>query len=528
MIIIRFLKKHFFTFFIILLFSGCTQQIELKSIPVEITIEGEIISVNVEVGSTVKSIIENNSIILNPLDKVEPPIFTVVTEPMTVSIIRVEEKFETEEIIIPFDQQTVRNESLPDQQTILIQPGVNGVQEVTYRLLYENGELFSRTEVRKVDLITPKPEIIMVGVQTPFSSISINGRLVYLSSGNAWMMEGETSNRKPVITNGKLDGRVLKLSPDNNWLLYTQISDDEDVINELWVVDLSKDDFDPVNLETNNVIHFADWLPRSNKTVIVSTVEPREVAPGWQANNDLIQLTLGLRGNVLRTTELIESNSGGIYGWWGTNFFVSPDSETIAFSRPDAIGLVNVEDNELEIIRNIVPYQTKSDWAWVTQLAWSDDSSFLYWINHEEDLSLSNQELSPLFNLNAYNLKTDLLLSTVANVGMFAYPTIIRDKDKNDNYNLTFLQAIFPDSSESSRYRIMLSDRDGSNLQRLFPSEDMQGLEPQTIEKSPCDISNNCQIAFLYQGNIWLLNVTQQMTAFQITGDGLITKIEWN
>ncbi len=528
MIIYRFLKKYFFIFILFPFITGCAQQIELKTIPVEITIDGEIISANVEVGSTVKSIIENNSILLNPLDKVEPPIFTVITDPTTIRIIRVEEKFETEELIIPFDQQTVRNESLPDQQTILIQPGVNGVQEVTYRLLYENGELFSRTEVRKVDLITPKPEIIMVGVQTPFSSISISGKLVYLSSGNAWLMEGETSNRKPLITNGKLDGRVLELSPDNNWLLYTQISEDEDVINELWVVDISKDELEPVYLETNNVIHFADWLPRGNKTVIVSTVEPREVAPGWQANNDLIQLTLGLRGNVLKTTELIESNSGGIYGWWGTDFFISPDSKTIAFSRPDAIGLVNVEENELDILRNIVPYQTQSEWAWVTQLAWSEDSSFLYWVNHEEDQSLSNQELSPIFNLNAYNLKSGIQLSTVTNVGMFTYPTVIRDEDKTDNFNLAFLQAIFPDASESSRYRIMLSDRDGSNLNRIFPSEDMQGLEPQTIEKSPCDVSNNCQIAFMYQGNIWLLNVSQQMSAFQITGDGLITQIEWN
>jgi len=367
----------------------------------------------------------------------------------------------------------------------------------------------------------------MIGVQTPFSSIPINGKIVYLSSGNAWMIEQETSNRKPIITNGKLDGRILKLSPDREWLLFTQISEQEDVINELWVVDLTLEELSPVNLEINNVIHFADWSLANDRTVLVSTVEPREVAPGWQANNNLLQLSLGLKGNVLKTTEIIQSNSGGIYGWWGTDFEISPNGKEIAFSRPDAIGLVNVKDNELEILSNVTPYQTQSDWAWVSQITWSSDSRYLYWINHLEDPSLSNQELSPFFNLNAYDLELDTTLTTVNNVGMFAYPKTIEFSSTINDFRISFLQAIFPESSDSSRYRLMMVDRDGSNSTRLFPNEDMQGLEPQEIISSPCEPDNSCQIGFLYQGNLWILTYTNQYTVHQITGDGLITQIEW-
>jgi hypothetical protein len=519
--------KHFLFHLFLLLLTACSEQVQITNVPIEINLDGEKINFDAEIGSTIQSIINKTSIQLNPLDKVDPPPFTVITEPISITIIRVEEKFETEEIVIPFEQQTVRNESLPDQQTILIQPGVNGVQEVTFRLLYEDGNLFSRTEVRKVDLITPKPEIIMIGVQTPFSSIPINGKIVYLSSGNAWMIEQETSNRKPIITNGKLDGRILKLSPDREWLLFTQISEQEDVINELWVVDLTLEELSPVNLEINNVIHFADWSLANDRTVLVSTVEPREVAPGWQANNNLLQLSLGLKGNVLKTTEIIQSNSGGIYGWWGTDFEISPNGKEIAFSRPDAIGLVNVKDNELEILSNVTPYQTQSDWAWVSQITWSSDSRYLYWINHLEDPSLSNQELSPFFNLNAYDLELDTTLTTVNNVGMFAYPKTIEFSSTINDFRISFLQAIFPESSDSSRYRLMMVDRDGSNSTRLFPNEDMQGLEPQEIISSPCEPDNSCQIGFLYQGNLWILTYTNQYTVHQITGDGLITQIEW-
>lgn len=526
MITLRSFYKLLLIFPFFLLLYGCTPQVEITNVPVEITVDEQTIHYNAEIGSTIQSVIEKNSIILNSLDKVDPPVFTVITEPISINIVRVEEKFETEEIVIPFDQQTVRNESLPDQQTILIQPGVNGVQEVTYRLLYENGQLFSRTEVRKVDLVTPKPEIIMIGVQTPFSSIPINGKIIYLSSGNAWMIENETANRRPIITNGKLDGRILKLSHDQNWLLFTQISEDEEVINELWVVDLTNEELSPVYLKINNVIHFADWMP-TGRSVLVSTVEPRDVAPGWQANNDLLQLTIGLSGNVLKTTEIIESNSGGIYGWWGTNFHISPDGDEIAFSRPDAIGLVNIKGKELEIITNLIPYQTQSDWAWVSQVDWSADNQYLYLVDHQEDPSISNQELSPIFNLHAYDLDRNQKLQTAMNVGMFAYPKIINSEPGENKYQLIYLQAIFPESSESSRYRLMSSDRDGSNTRTLFPSEDMQGLEPQNIVKSPCEDESACQIGFLYQGNLWISTLYPQFTIHQITGDGLITQIEW-
>ena len=512
---------------VVFTFQGCTTQSEITSIPIEIIIDEKKISLEIEIGSTIQTVLSSQEIVLNPLDKVDPPVFTVITEPVSIKIIRVEEKFETEEIVIPFEQQTVRNEALPERQNILIQPGINGIREITYRLLFENGQLFSRTEIRRVEIVNPKPEIIMIGVQSPFNSIPINGKIIYLSSGNAWMMQDQTSNRKPILTNGKLDGRILRISPNGKWLLFTQISEKEEAINELWVINTEIEDSEPVYLKIDNVIHFAEWIPGNTLSVLTSTVEPRDVAPGWQANNNLIELTLGADGKVLRTEEVIESNSGGIYGWWGTNFQFSPDGKKLAFIRPDALGLINIKDQELEIITDIIPYQTKSDWAWVSPFSWSKDNRFIYWVDHRNDPSQENPELSPIFDLKAVDTQTNQSVTANENVGMFAFPTIIQSSEIKDKYQIGFLEAIFPENSESSRYRFTVSDRDGSNSQTIFPLDDMQGLEPQKIYSSPCTDDQICQLGFIYQGNLWIINMNDQFSTHQITGDGLITRIEW-
>jgi hypothetical protein len=111
---------------------------------------------------------------------------------------------------------------------------------------------------------------------------------------------------------------------------------------------------------------------------------------------------------------------------------------------------------------------------------------------------------------------------------MFAYSSSIQSTEVRDSYRLTFLAAIFPESSNSSRYRLLVSDRDGSNSKIIFPSEDMQGLEPQKIHSSPCSNEQICQVGFIYQGNLWIIDMNNEHTTHQITGDGLITRLEWN
>lgn len=98
---------------------------------------------------------------------------------------------------------------------------------------------------------------------------------------------------------------------------------------------------------------------------------------------------------------------------------------------------------------------------------------------------------------------------------------------ENNKFMIVYLQAIFPETSDTSRYKVMISDRDGSNSYRIFPSEGNQGIDPQSISWEPCIEKSLCHAGILYQGNIWLVNVNKN-ESMQLTGDGLISRFSWN
>lgn len=480
-----------------------------------------------QVGSSVQSVLQSAGITLGTLDRTDPPTFTLITAPLSIKITRVSEEYEVEETVIPFDRQTVRNESLPEGEELLIQPGQTGLQQTTYRKVIENGVQISRNVFKVTTITEPRSEIVMVGVQAPFKPIEIPGRLAYLTGGNAWLMETRTSIRKPILTTGDLDGRIFTLSTDGNWLLFTRkTKNDVDNINSLWAINLTTDNPNPINLPIYNVIHYAGWDPIGGLAIYYSTVEPRSTPPGWQANNDLRWLSFSSSGTVEKTDTIIETNSGGIYGWWGTQFFWSPDGSKLAYARSDSVGLVDFEAGETRSLINLVPFQTGSDWSWVPGVAWSSDGNLLYTVTHGSISGTNNNESSPLFSLSTFILNNGPLIDVVPQVGMFAYP-VVSPGTAGEPSTIAYLQAIFPEQSENSRCRLALIDQDGSNLRVIFPPEGSAGLEPQHVAWAPNHGSeNNRWIAFVNQGNIWLIDPATNQTQ-QITGDGLISRLDW-
>ncbi len=484
------------------------------------------VEVLVPFGSSVIEALQLANIELGSLDRTEPPSFTFITEPTTIKITRVNEEFEQEEVIIPFERQTVKNENLTEGESLLVQPGENGIQQITYRRLIENGVETSRS-IFKIEVIKEaRPEILMIGIQSPFVPLEIPGRLAYLTAGNAWLIERDTRQRKPIVTTGDLDGRVFSLSPSGDWLLFTRKANIENEINGLWVVNLNQENAQPINLNVKNVIHFAEWLPNRTATILYSTVEPRPTAPGWQANNDLKRIVFNAAGRVIRDESIIETNAGGIYGWWGTTYHISPSTNSIAFSRPDAVGLVNEENGTLTPLINLFPFQTRSDWAWVSGIEWSADGKALYLVNHAPMSGINDPESSPLFDLSAYILPSGPLVKLVSQTGMFAYPSISKEKTKKQAW-LAYLEAIFPEQSENSRYRLVVMQPDGSNRKVIFPTEGGAGLDPQKVVWSPAqNDTTQSFLGFIYQGNVWLIS-SEDWQPRQVTGDGLITRIDW-
>jgi hypothetical protein len=536
--------------------AGCASPVATQAlIQVNITADGETLSLQLPPGSTVQQALDKAGISLEALDRSEPPVYTVLGDGASVRVIRVTEEYEVQQVVLPFEQQTLRNESLPVEQEVLIQRGKNGLQEITYRRVFEDGvEVSSQPiPVNTVIVEEPVPEIRMIGVQTPFSSVGVPGKLYYLRDGNLWLIEESTGNRRAVLTTGDLDGRILSFSDDGDWLLYTRRSKVDGRINDLWVsyigegvaaegTPVPKEDQRNVDLDVQNVIHFADWVPGSDTKIVFSTVEPRPTAPGWQANNDLQSLTFSTTGWTTKWTTILEANSGGVYGWWGTSFQWSPDNRRLVYVRPDSIGLVDYKTGAMTNTLEIAPLQTRRDWAWVPGITWGPDGNALYTVSHAGGPAGLSPEESPNFDLIAVTGSTGgetpwlsgagRTLPLASQTGMFAYPSAspLQEMGGASDYQIAYLQALFPEQSETSPYRLAVMDRDGSNRQLLFPGKESAGMEPQQYwgawSPMPLSGSGHYALAVIYQGNLYLVDVVNG-EASQVTGDGLTTRVIW-
>ena len=514
---------------------GVTQEL----ITVSINADNRDIQLSITSGSTVQEALNSAEITLGALDKVEPPLYTVLSDDSKVNVVRVREEYYIEQVIIPFDHQELRNEALLEGERRLSQPGVNGLEEITYRRIFEDNVEVSNNVIKSVVLHEAIPEVVMIGSRSTFASITIPGRIAYLCAGNAWVIDSTTGNRQLVVSTGDLDGRIFSLSNDGNFLLFTRFSSEENTINSLWFASLKNDPVRIIDLGVENIVHFAQFDPGS-KIVAYSTVEWRETSPGWQANNDLYQLDVNASGFNGSPRLDLESNSGGVYGWWGTEFSWAPDQLRFIYSRPDGIGIINSRDGIQTSILNIVPYQTGGNWAWVPGTAWSPDGNVVYAVNHVSSGDNSS-DISQEFDLVAIPLLGGSLVNLVKNVGMFAYPvpspvdrnstfinTTSGDIPDQNAFSVAYMQAIFPDQSETSQYMLNIIDRDGSNQKSLFPEDGAVGVDPQHIVWSPDSMGSdgNYSIALIYNGNIWIID-SGSGAAQQITGDGLTSRIDW-
>ena len=508
------------------LLAGCrSPQVTSADITISIKADGKSRNVTVPAGSTVSQAFEAAGIQIESLDRAEPPLYTVIDNGDEIRLTRVKEVFETEEQIIPFERQIVRNESLPEGETRLVQAGANGVQELTYRQVLEDSIEISKSVVKSVTLQEAVPEIVMIGAQSSFAPLPIPGKLVYLAGGNAWIIDASTANRTPLVTTGDLDGRIFELAPNGSYLIFTRKSTKppDKEINTLWAVRAAAGS-KAFSTSIANVVHFADWIPNTS-SIAYSTVEPRSTAPGWQANNDLHRYSI----STGEKRKILDASSGGVYGWWGMTFAFSADGR-LAYARPDGIGLVDLDGKYLKPLLDITPLNTHSDWAWLPAITWGADGKTLYFTSHAPPTHLVSEEDSPFFDISATSFENNATMQIAQQTGMFAYPSAspLQSSSRERQYQVAYLQATFPEQSETSRYRVVVMDRDGSNRRIIFPAIDAPGLEPQTPAWAPDPIDGQAGdfLAVIYQGNLWLVD-SGNSQAYQVTGDGLVTRIDW-
>jgi resuscitation-promoting factor RpfB len=576
------MHRHIYPLLIVIcLLIGCGTPTQAGP-TVTIIVDGTSKIVPITSEASISDVLRENDITLGNLDRVNPPLRNRVSNGMTIQIVRVEEQTVIEEVPIPFERRTVPNESLPVGQSQILNAGVAGVAQVTYRIIYEDGiEVGQRIEINRVPITLPKDEVVMVGSQGDLPTVTVNGTLAYSSGSNVWITRQNSANKRPLTDDGGVDGRVFELSEDGQRLLFTRnndktgrfgednstaeaVSSEQQLDNSLWAIfDTAAQEPEAVRLDLNNIL-YAEWVPGTERTIVYSTAEPRPGWPGWQANNDLWTAQISATGAIIRPERLLEPSSGGVYGFFGTFFHFSPDGVTLAWAQPDAVGVLipdyaasededeetaTIEPTPTEVLEpeaseepdlpsELPPGYTREtlasfaprnayDFVWVPGLAWAPDGGVLITTLHGDPLGGEAPEDSPIFNLAALLIEGAVKIDLRAQVGMWSMAQYGPVDEDGAGGLLAFLQSTNPLDSVSSRYQLIVMDRDGSNRRLIYPADDQPGLSPGDLDyKGFVWSPDGRQIALIYQGNLFLVDVVTGL-AQQITQDGQAGSPRW-
>lgn len=484
-----------------------------RPVPVRVVADGQQQTIYVH-GPTVRDALAQGGISLGDLDRVSPPETVRITPGMVITVTRITQTLEIQEIHIPFPRQILKDARLAPGETRLIRRGEPGIEHVTIRITWADGQPIERQEIHRERLRDPVPEIVAVSLQDEVASVPISGTLVFLARRDAWRIAGETSRIQRLTTLGDLDGRVFTLSPDARFLVFSRApaSPTLDLLNTLWGLDLQTDPPRLQPLGLRNVL-WLEWSPRGD-ALAFTTGEPSPGPPGWRAHNDL---WIG-RWNAgrIEARRVLTPTAGGPYGWWGMTWAWSPDGRRLAFGRTDGIGILEWAKGETTTLISFPAYETRGAWAWVPALAWSPDGRHLTALVHGPPRFGEPPEQSTRFDLWIFAVDEGWARPLIEDVGMWA--GVLWSPQ-----GLFFGQARQPEAGDAARYDLYGADHDGSDRRRLFPPEGEIGFGGQPDLRVTPDGQG---LLVRYQGDLYWIALPSGRI-HRLTAQGDIAAMAW-
>ena len=509
---------HFIIILLVSVLTACGPGRLPEQVIVSLTSDGETRELTLPQGSTVSDALRSASVTLAELDRVRPPETVLLTSGQTITVTRIIQTTEQVTETTPFQTQKLPDTTLLPGEQRVIQAGRNGIVGTTYRLVYEDGQLISRTEINQEELAAPVSEIIRVGLEDDYRTVQLAGTLVYLSNNNAYVMRDVSANKHPLTSEGDLDAHVFTLSPDGRWLMYTRGS--TETLNSLWIVDTTLATSEPKALGIDGVL-WADFAP-DGKSIAYSRGEPAPGLPGWKALNDLSIAPIK-DGKLSKAKEILPASANAQYAWWGQNFIWSPDGRWLAYANTEEIGVISptAKITRTFPLIDFAAYDTRSTWAWTPTLSWSPDGEFLTAVVHSPSPTGESAEDSPAFDVAVLGISPTLQARLAVGAGMWAAPRWTGDQPANTQ--IVFGAAETSYASDTSRYALYVMDRDGSNRQLLFPEEGLpgiRGLPDFTIAP------DGRGVLVAYQGDLYWINFKTGHTR-RLTADGSISLPRW-
>ena len=468
--------------------------------------------------ATVGEALKQADISLNPADEVDPPLSSNIplsesTTPYNITVVRVTEALEVIPESIPYGRRIVRSaEMATDDEPRILQTGMPGLQEVSLRIVFRDGIEAERWPTAVQILEPAVDEIIMIGVGSDKETMTIPGRLAYLSNGRAIVLEGRTDAPRQLEIEGSIDGRVFELSPDGKFLLYTLGNGEENegtFSNELWVISTDAG-ATGTSLQVENVL-WAGWDPAAVEPPRIAYTTARSVAlpPGWEALNDLWLLTLPAEGELSAPIRIIETYPATL-GWWGGYYAWAPGGDRMAYAFADEVGILAIPtidslgvegastpEPSRTVLHDFTAYETDADWAWLPSLSWSADGRFLTFTAYENE--------SSRFDLWLADTATSSAVPLAENAGLWSAAVWSPAADPPES-SMAYLQAVDPEAGEESSYALWLAESDGSNKTRLFPPEGEVGLFGRTGNTLSWGPSPDI-VAFIFDEELHILDI---------------------
>jgi len=468
--------------------------------------------------ATVNQALKEAGVALGALDRVSPPSWTAIAPGLRIVVVRVTEEMLTQTQPIPYARKIIHDEALPAGEHRLIQAGKEGVEELTYRIVREDGVEVSRNLVKRATAVAPVDEILVVGSKGSLPAVAFKGTIAYISSRNAWIMRENSEGRRPLTSEGDLDRQVFSLSRDGKLLLYSRANPkgDDPVFNSLWVITTTVKGESPSPLGIDNVL-WADWSPAGD-AIAFSTGERAAGIPGWKARNDLWIA----RAPTFTPTQVLSPTANIYYPWWGTTYVWAPDGTKLAYANAGEVGVVDVSAGARKRLVQFAPFDSQSTWVWVPGVSWSPDSRFLATVVHGY-AGTGIPEESPLFDLWILSADGAMVVPVARDVGMWANPAWSPWTDEPETQNvILFGVAENPTHSQLSLYELHIMDRDGSNRRKIFPPPGERGVDTVETAWSP----DGQAAALVLQGDLYLLDPASGQVQ-QLTADGNSSHVRW-